>query len=179
MIKIIFSGLLIILMTSCAAPPKILSCSYSGEPRWAEQKIAIKFYIDARFPIDKIDSLYIAVSKWNSIIGTPSIQIIPTNEIFDKKLDGINVILMEPEVNSLAYTRINISNDVIVDTDIVFNDNMDDYDVESVALHEFGHAVGLPHNNDVNSVMYPYLAQDTTKRQLTFKDVENVLCLYK
>jgi len=50
--------------------------------------------------------------------------------------------------------------------DVHFNDDMPlrigaDTDLFSVALHEFGHALGLPHMDSGNAVMYPYYRKYT------------------
>jgi hypothetical protein len=47
----------------------------------------------------------------------------------------------------------------------------DQYDFETVATHELGHAIGLGHSTDSASVMYPYLGTSETRRDLTANDV--------
>jgi hypothetical protein len=45
------------------------------------------------------------------------------------------------------------------------------YDFETVLTHEFGHALGLGHNTNPNSVMYDALAPGTTRRDMTAQDL--------
>jgi hypothetical protein len=45
------------------------------------------------------------------------------------------------------------------------------YDFETVISHELGHALGLGHSTDTNSVMYPYLATAQVRHDLTANDL--------
>lgn len=51
-------------------------------------------------------------------------------------------------------------------------------DLESVALHEIGHLLGLAHSNIKESVMYPSLKPREKKLKLRFDDIEGVQYLY-
>lgn len=52
------------------------------------------------------------------------------------------------------------------------------FDVETVALHEFGHILGLAHSNVNGAVMFPTVSSNFTKRQLTQDDIDGVRSLY-
>lgn len=52
------------------------------------------------------------------------------------------------------------------------------FDVESVALHEFGHILGLAHSSATGAVMAPTIDDGVTRRVLADDDVEGVRSLY-
>ena len=45
------------------------------------------------------------------------------------------------------------------------------YDFQTIATHELGHALNLGHSRDTNSVMYPYLGTGQVRRELTANDL--------
>ena len=52
------------------------------------------------------------------------------------------------------------------------------FDIETVALHEIGHIVGLAHSSVPGAVMAPTVASNSTKRALTQDDIDGFLSLY-
>ena len=52
------------------------------------------------------------------------------------------------------------------------------FDIETVALHEIGHLIGLAHSNVSGSVMFPTVSDDFTKRALTADDITGAQDLY-
>ncbi len=52
------------------------------------------------------------------------------------------------------------------------------FDVETVALHEFGHILGLQHSNISSAVMFPTIALGEIKRELTQDDRDGIADLY-
>ncbi|HEY8475665.1 MAG TPA: matrixin family metalloprotease, partial [Chloroflexota bacterium] len=51
-------------------------------------------------------------------------------------------------------------------------------DLESVAVHEFGHALGLAHSQDSSAVMYASYSEGSVKRELTEDDLAGLYALY-
>ena len=52
------------------------------------------------------------------------------------------------------------------------------HDIETVAVHEIGHCLGMMHSTVRGSVMYFAIATNTTKRRLTADDLEGINTLY-
>lgn len=52
------------------------------------------------------------------------------------------------------------------------------FDIETVALHEIGHLLGLAHSNVAGSVMFPTVSDNFTKRSLTADDISGIKSLY-
>ncbi len=90
-----------------------------------------------------------------------------------------------PPSTTLACTRRTSTSGHISDADIVFNRDQDlgtsdlwrctfgvGYDVESVALHEFGHFGGLTHDPSSSTVMYG--SYTGCRRELTTTDVRSM-----
>ena len=54
----------------------------------------------------------------------------------------------------------------------------DQFDVETVALHEIGHILGLSHSSVAGAVMFPTVSANATNRVLAADDIEGVRRLY-
>lgn len=111
-------------------------------------------------------------------------------------MDGHNVVRFEtrglpPEVDPgsvLAFTSpvSAACTGVLLEVDVTFNAVTVTWstdlrsrraDVETVALHEFGHLLGLDHTNDRDAVMYPSIV-DRVRRDLHPDDLAGVRALY-
>jgi Matrixin/Ricin-type beta-trefoil lectin domain-like/Putative peptidoglycan binding domain len=53
------------------------------------------------------------------------------------------------------------------------------FDVQTVALHELGHILGLAHSSVFDAVMLPTIGSNLTKRALTQDDIRGVQTLYR
>ena len=52
------------------------------------------------------------------------------------------------------------------------------FDLKTVILHELGHFLGLKHNDDTTSIMYPSLGRGEVKRSLNTTDISGIRSLY-
>ncbi|KAJ9135088.1 hypothetical protein P3X46_032307 [Hevea brasiliensis] len=64
------------------------------------------------------------------------------------------------------------------DDDWSSNPNKNKFDLESVAVHEIGHLLGLEHSQDSNAIMYANIPPGTFKRKLTQDDIAGIHALY-
>ncbi|KAF2308624.1 hypothetical protein GH714_011473 [Hevea brasiliensis] len=64
------------------------------------------------------------------------------------------------------------------DDDWSSNPNKNQFDLESVAVHEIGHLLGLEHSQDSNAIMYANIPPGTIKRKLTQDDIAGIHALY-
>jgi Matrixin/Putative peptidoglycan binding domain len=52
------------------------------------------------------------------------------------------------------------------------------FDIQSIALHEIGHCLGLVHSSDPSAVMYPTVQPNFTLRVLQMDDIQKFRALY-
>ncbi|KAI3963368.1 hypothetical protein MKW98_022790 [Papaver atlanticum] len=52
-------------------------------------------------------------------------------------------------------------------------------DLETVAVHEIGHLLGLGHSTEPNAVMFPSIRAGSLKRQLDVADIRGIRALYR
>lgn len=57
-------------------------------------------------------------------------------------------------------------------------DSRDPIDLETIAAHELGHALGLKHSTNKNALMYPYYDQDGSHNYLSQDDIYGIREIY-
>lgn len=157
----------------------------------------IYFIITESVPSEFDVDIHSAAANWNSVVGKDLIRVARDSN-FTKAPgnDGANAIYWmkdwEPE-NASQQARTAVRWDIsrIVDADIRINaKNFTFYktadansgggqvNFESLILHELGHAAGLTHISNINSVMQVSLKDQTLRIQPADIDITSLKCEY-
>ena len=65
------------------------------------------------------------------------------------------------------------------DENWAINPTANAFDVESVAVHEIGHLLGLGHSQDRNAIMFPSIGPGQKKVNLGQDDINGIRALYR
>ncbi|XP_062873445.1 matrix metalloproteinase-20-like [Trichomycterus rosablanca] len=71
-----------------------------------------------------------------------------------------------------------VGGDVHFDEDEQWTDGSKGFNLQLVAAHEFGHALGLRHSQSPESLMYPMYKYKHTQNLLSTEDIRNINALY-
>jgi uncharacterized repeat protein (TIGR02543 family) len=155
------------------AYPFSVSFVFSGR-KWAGLNPVVDFYINSNTADceGEAEAVQRAANTWNSVEGKGfTFNYAGETSVTSAANNGINEILWADLGSSGLMARVYkyYSGNTIIEADIVFNDShtwstasgtpAGQRDVETAALHELGHVLGLEHLNG----NYPGYPQDTDK----------------
>lgn len=154
----------------------------------------VKIYYDTSVPEEAKPAIQAAIKTWEESIGRRIFQMAGTiNGGSSARQDGSSVIYWmkswDPnKVNrEQARTDIYWIGDQLTEADLSFNSlgftiktnpGNNEVDTESLVLHELGHALGLAHAHQSESVMATTLSFRTLRQTLQPEDVQSVTCEY-
>ena len=106
--------------------------------------------------------------------------------------NGTNAVMfvtdLDPGVLGVTRYWYSTSTGMLLEADVVFNDVVDldttgtpdghEIDLQTVALHEFGHWLSLGHDSEQGATMYPSLMPGTLKRTLSPNDIAGIGSIY-
>lgn len=168
-----------------------------GKPtnlKWADSMIPVKLRFPKSLESKIYDSVYYAVEEWNIKADRPLIYIefaeIPADQ-FNGSFDNTNSFYSlidwnetEYDHNVLAITRYKYFRNQLIEADIVLNESKNihyrdasdqiggnEYDLQSILLHEIGHFLGFGHQNESDSIMATTLLSGAKTRTLSYRDV--------
>lgn len=155
----------------------------------------IYFRITPSVPAKFDSAIASAARKWNNTHRTLILVSRDNNYTQPPAENGVNAIYWMNEwssssPNEQARTSVNWNLSKITDTDIKINAKNFSYYIdsdenqngkvhlESLLVHEFGHALGLSHILERTSVMQPTLDSQTTRNQPGWVDMDSLNCEY-
>lgn len=174
--------------------PALTSCGYqpSGcQLEYGWNNIPVKFYLNKDLTQDQVKATKEAIDIWETATGINLFEIegLTDNSTIDR--DGVNVISRGSIPNDSSWvgiTRIRFIGPFLNEADIRLNDvtyqffysdTIPDYSkvhVKSTMIHEFGHALGLPHQK--NTVMQDRILNGEIRIVIDKEIIDKVKCFY-
>jgi hypothetical protein len=156
----------------------------------------IRLSVHQSFPQEYIGALQSAIQKWEQVAGKPLFQIVATNVSgpLNPRQDGVSMIYFmntweADRPTEQARTSIYWVGDELREADIRVNaanftfywqtpNASSDVHIESLLIHELGHALGLKHKDTGGSVMATYLSALTQRNTIPGTDFQALKCEY-
>lgn len=197
-LTLIMSNAALMLLVGCSEPKRQDSCGFVqnvyGERVSWKGATQVRFTLHNNVPAEFEIAFRKAATTWNQAIGRDLISI-DSHRVGSNSpgRDGFNVIYYlssweADKASEQARTSLYWVGDQIQEADIRINaQNYTFYglssvpgsvSMESLALHEIGHVLGLKHNDSLPSVMATYLRTNQERNQLQESDSVNLNCEY-
>jgi len=151
--------------------------------RWTGLSPVVPYYINSSS--SRITEINAAATSWNNAGANFAFNYRGTHSRSGGPLyNGVNEIMWRDlgTNNALAIASIWVAGNIIMEADMSFNTRYNwstsgsIYDVQTVALHEFGHWVGLDHSSTFGSIMY--YQYKGTQRNLHQDDIAGIRYIY-
>ncbi|KAF9668765.1 hypothetical protein SADUNF_Sadunf14G0037500 [Salix dunnii] len=168
---------------------------FPGKPRWSRSiPMTLTYSFSKEYVINSLSLLDIkqvfkrAFEKWGSVIPVSFVE--TDDYVFsDMKIgfysgdhgdgepfDGVLGVLAHSFSPESGRFHLDARETWAIDFDVEKSNVA--VDLESVAVHEIGHLLGLGHSSDEKAVMYPSLKPREKKLDLSVDDIQGVQALY-
>jgi hypothetical protein len=160
-----------------------------GDVKWnvTPANIPIRINQNTNDLVGEGEEILAAAGNWSSAGAQFAFKYDGTTNLTDATFDGINEVMWGSTSGSLATTYYWYVGNSILEVDMVFNDSYNwskdgsQFDVQSIALHEFGHWLNLRDiygGPDSYKIMYGFSSSGVLKRNLTAVEIDGIKWIY-
>lgn len=174
-LRLLLISLLAVPLINCSPEP---DCGFliSGGMRVHWNRTPIDFRISSDFSQAEMHSILSAANTINKAVNYKLINISKTQPNIFNHGDGVNsIIIHQFKDGKLGLARVSWDNAVYTEADIFLNIKGVG-DLETTALHEFMHAIGIGHDESEGSIMNRF--QNYKQRHLNPIDIAKITCEY-
>uniref|UniRef100_A0A5B7BLC4 Putative metalloendoproteinase 1 n=1 Tax=Davidia involucrata TaxID=16924 RepID=A0A5B7BLC4_DAVIN len=163
---------------------------FPGRPRWPASRSQLSYAFENQLS-DSVKAVFSrAFDRWSAVIPLTFAE---TSSIYTADIrigffsgdhgdgepfDGVLGTLAHAFSPPSGLFHLDGDEDWVIDSDITTSSVVSAVDLESVAVHEIGHLLGLGHSSIEEAIMYPTIPSGTRKTVLAGDDIQGVQELY-
>ncbi|KAL5759699.1 hypothetical protein ACOSQ2_018537 [Xanthoceras sorbifolium] len=165
---------------------------FPGTPRWPPNRRSLTYaFLPENQLSDSVKTIFArAFSRWSAVTqmnftqtesySSADIKIaFVTGEHGDgEPFDGVLGTLAHAFSPPSGFFHLDGDENWVIEGDTSSLTTMSAVDLESVAVHEIGHLLGLGHSSVEESIMFPTISSGTRKVDLASDDIEGIQTLY-
>lgn len=165
---------------------------FPGTPRWPDSRRDLTYAFEPENNLtDDVKSVFTrAFERWSTVTTLTFTQ---TASFYDADIkigffagdhgdgepfDGVLGTLAHAFSPTSGRLHLDDAENWVVSGDVTTSSETSAVDLESVAVHEIGHLLGLGHSSEEEAIMYPTISSRSRKVELASDDVTGIQTLY-